>query len=141
MTRAARLMAGVILILVPTIEYGGVFLLKSLSNPASGYLANPMREDLMRAGHAHAGVIILLSLIAQVLADGAVLPAWLLWCIRIAFPLAAVLMSAGFFLSVMGAPTATHPSSMISLVYVGGSLLALSLLGLAVGLLRSLRAP
>ena len=88
MTRATRLMAAIILILVPTIEYGGVFLLKSLSNPASGYLANPMREDLMRAGHAHAGVIILLSLIAQFLADGAVLPPWLLWSVRIAFPLA-----------------------------------------------------
>jgi hypothetical protein len=140
MTRAARLMAGIIMIVVPTIEYGGVFLLKSLSNPASGYLANPMREDLMRAGHAHAGVIILLSLIAQLLADGALLPPWLLWAIRIAFPLAAVLMSAGFFLSVMGAPTATHPGSMIILVYVGGTFLALALLSLAVGLLRSVRA-
>jgi hypothetical protein len=132
-------MAAIILIVVPTIEYGGVFLLKSLSNPASGYLANPMREDLMRAGHAHAGVIILLSLIAQILADGARLPAWLLWTIRIAFPCAAVLMSAGFFLSVMGAPAATHPGPMISLVYLGGALLALALLGLAVGLMRSLR--
>lgn len=139
MTRAARLMAGIILIVVPTIEYGGVFLLKSLSNPASGYLANPMREDLMRAGHAHAGVIILLSLVAQLLADGAQLPAWILWAIRIAFPCAAVLMSAGFFLSVMGAPTATHPNSMISLVFAGGILLALAVLGLAVGLLRSAR--
>ena len=139
MTRAARLMAGLILILVPTIEYGGVFLLKSLSSPASGYLANPMRADLMRAGHAHAGVIILLSLIAQLLADGARLPAGLLWAIRIAFPLAAVLMSAGFFLSVMGAPSATHPGALISLVYLGGGLLAAAVLGLAVGLLRSVR--
>jgi hypothetical protein len=139
MTRAARFMCGIILIVVPTIEFGGVFLLKSLSNPASGYLANPMREDLMRAGHAHAGVIILLSLIAQLLADGARAPAGFLWAVRIAFPCAAVLMSAGFFLSVTGAPSATQPGAMIGLVYVGGGVLAAAVVGLAVGLLRSLR--
>ena len=109
------------------------------SNPASGYLANPMREDLMRAGHAHAGVIILLSLIAQLLADGARAPAGFLWAVRIAFPCAAVLMSAGFFLSVTGAPSATQPGAMIGLVYVGGGVLAAAVAGLAVGLLRSLR--
>lgn len=136
MSRAARLMSGVILILVPTIEYGGYFLLKSLSNPASGYVANSVREDLMRAGHAHAGVIILLSLIAQVLADAATLPTWLTWCVRAAFPLAAILMSAGFFLA-MPSPTTTHPSGMISLVFAGATLLAVALLTLAIGLLRS----
>jgi hypothetical protein len=132
-------MAGIILILVPTIEYGGYFLLKSLSNPASGYIVNPVREDLMRAGHAHAGVIILLSLIGQVLADSAALPARMIWCIRIALPLAAILMSAGFFLS-MPSPASTHPNGMISLVFVGATLLGLSVLGLAVGLLRSPKA-
>jgi hypothetical protein len=132
-------MAGITLILVPTIEYGGYFLLKSLSNPASGYIANPVREDLMRAGHAHAGVIILLSLVGQLLADGAALPSQLVWCIRIGLPLAAVLMSAGFFLS-MPSTASTHPNGMISLVFAGATVLALSVLGLAVGLLRNPRA-
>src|SRR5579859_238681 len=108
MSRATRLMAGIILILVPTIEYGGYFLLKSLSTPSMHYTDNAVREDLMRAGHAHAGVIILLSLVGQVLADGAALPGGLVWFVRIALPVAAVLMSAGFFLA-MPTPADTHP--------------------------------
>lgn len=135
MSRAARLMAGIILIAVPTIEYGGYFLLKSLSDPASGFTANQVREDLLRAGHAHAGVIILLSLIGQVLADGARLPRGVVWAVRIALPVAAILMSAGFFLS-MTSPTATHPGPLISLVFVGAVVLALAVVTLAIGLLR-----
>lgn len=135
MSRAARLMAGIILIAVPTIEYGGYFLLKSLSDPASAFTANQVREDLFRAGHAHAGVIILLSLIGQVLADGARLPSAVVWAVRIALPVAAILMSAGFFLS-MTSPTATHPGPMISVVFVGATVLALAVLALAIGLLR-----
>lgn len=140
MSRATRLMAGIILILVPTIEYGGYFLLKSLSTPAMHYTDNAVREDLMRAGHAHAGVIILLSLVGQMLADGAALPSWLLWFVRIALPVAALCMSAGFFLA-MPSPAAIHPNGMIALVLVGAMLIAAAVLTLAVGLLRSLKAP
>lgn len=69
MTREARLMSGIILITVPTIQYGGYFLLTSLMNKNSGYMDNPLRQNFFRAGHAHAGVIVLLSLICQMLAD------------------------------------------------------------------------
>ncbi len=65
MSPAARLMSGIILIIVPTIQYGGYFLLTSLMNASSGYMDNPLRQNLFRAGHAHAGVIVILSLICQ----------------------------------------------------------------------------
>src|SRR5947209_13560699 len=71
MTREARLMSGIILITVPTIQYGGYFLLTSLMNKGSGYMENPLRQNFFRAGHAHAGVIVILSLICQMLADAA----------------------------------------------------------------------
>ena len=74
MTREARMMSGIILITVPTIQYGGYFLLTSLISKGSGYIDNPLRQNFFRAGHAHAGVIVILSLICQVLADAAVLP-------------------------------------------------------------------
>jgi len=74
MTREARLMSGIILITVPTIQYGGYFLLTSLMNKGSGYMENPLRQNFFRAGHAHAGVIVILSLVCQIFADGAVLP-------------------------------------------------------------------
>ncbi len=62
MTREAKVMAGIILITVPTIQYGGgYFLLTSLMNENSRYRENPLRQNFFRAGHAHAGVIVILS--------------------------------------------------------------------------------
>ncbi len=138
MSRATRTMAALILILVPTIQYGGLFLLKSLLNPNSHYMDIPLRQNFERAGHAHAGVIILLSLIVQILADYAVLPALLLWFVRLAMPVSAILISAGFFLSVAG-PDASHPNELVVLIYWGAGLLAAAVLLLAIGLLRAPR--
>jgi len=60
------------------------------------------------------------------------------WVVRVAFPIAAVLMALAFFLSVLS-PKATEPNAMIYLAYVGGLLLALGLLVLGVGLIRGRR--
>src|ERR1700684_2249421 len=89
MTREARLFSGIILITVPTIQYGGYFLLTSLMDKGSGYMENPLRQNFFRAGLAHAGVIVILSLVCQLLADGTVLPSWLVWLVRIGVPLSA----------------------------------------------------
>ncbi len=136
MTREARMMSGIILITVPTIQYGGYFLLTSLMNKGSGYMDNPLRQNFFRAGHAHAGVIVILSLICQMLADGAVLPTSLLWLVRIAVPLAAILISSGFFFSVLR-PDATQASWAVSLIYAGALALAVGVVTLGIGLLRS----
>ena len=137
MTREAKLLAGIILITVPTIQYGGYFLLKSLMDRNSGYMNNALRQNFFRAGHAHAGVLVVLSLICQVLADGAVLPGPWLWLARVGVPVAAILIPAGFFLS-MPSPSATRPNGLVSLIYAGAVALAASVLSLGVGLLRSL---
>ena len=75
----SKMLTGVILLTIPTIEYGGAFLLGMLRSSATGYVDNALRHDLFRAGHAHAGVMVLLSLICQFLADAAFLPGWLIW--------------------------------------------------------------
>lgn len=136
MTREARIMAGIILITVPSIQYGGYFLLTSLTNRSSGYMENALRQNFFRAGHAHAGVIVILSLVCQVLADSATLPVPLLWLARIGVPAAAILIPLGFFLS-MPSPTATEPNGFVSFIYVGAVVLAVSVLTLGVGLLRT----
>jgi len=136
MTREARIMCGVILITIPTIQYGGYFLLTSLLDRGSHYMDNPLRQNLFRAGHAHAGVIVILALICQVLADGATLPDSLLWMVRIGVPLSAILISAGFFVSIPS-PTATQPNGLVALIYAGALLLALSVVTLGIGLLRA----
>src|ERR1700739_723140 len=125
MTREARLISGIILITIPTIQYGGYFLLTSLMDKSSGYIENPLRQNFFRAGHAHAGVIVILSLVCQMLTDAAVLPTPVLWFVRIGVPLSAILISAGFFFSVLP-PTATQPGAAISLIYMGAVILAVS---------------
>jgi hypothetical protein len=135
MTRDAKLMSGILLITVPSIQYGGYFLLTSLMNKSSGYMDNPLRQNFFRAGHAHAGVIVILSLVCQVLADGALLPDSVIWLVRIGVPLAAILIPLGFFLS-MTSPTASHPNRMVGLIYAGAIVLAASVLTLGVGLVR-----
>src|SRR6266702_3495120 len=128
-------MSGIILITVPTIQYGGYFLLTSLLNKGSGYMDNPLRQNFFRAGHAHAGVIVILSLICQVLADAAVLPTPLLWLVRIGVPLSAILISSGFFFAVLP-PTSIQASGAVALIYAGAVMLAFSVVSLSVGLLR-----
>jgi hypothetical protein len=136
MTREARTMAGIILITVPTIQYGGYFLLTSLQDRTSHYMENALRQNFFRAGHAHAGVFVILSLVCQIFADAAVLPTPWLWLARIGVPAAAILIPAGFFLS-MPSPTATQPNSFVSLIYIGAVLLAAAVVTLGIGLLRA----
>lgn len=132
----SRVLAGVILITVPSIEYGGTFLLKMLRASDPAYVSNPLRHDLFRAGHAHAGVLVILSLVCQLLADAAALPAWLLWIARLGAPCAAIVMPLGFFLSV-ASPEATKPNGLITLVCAGAALLALGMVVLGIGLIRA----
>lgn len=136
MTREARTMAGIMLLTVPTIQYGGYFLLTSLMSPNSHYMDNALRQNFFRAGHAHAGVFVILSLVCQIFADSATLPPSLLWLARVGVPIAAILIPAGFFLS-MTSPTATQPNGLVSLIYVGILFLAAGVITLGVGLLRA----
>lgn len=138
-SNATRLMCGIALITVPSIEYGGTFLLKMLRTREPGYVDNPIRQNLFRAGHAHAGVILILSLICQMLLDSIELPSALAWFVRIGVPATAVLMPLGFFLSVVS-PRAERPNGAIRLVYLGAVILAISVLVLGAGLLRAAAA-
>lgn len=47
MTREAKLMSGIILTM-PTIQYGGYFLLSSLMSKSSGYMENPEKYAVCR---------------------------------------------------------------------------------------------
>lgn len=134
MSDASRRLAGLLLLLFPTVVLGGTSLLTLLiGDPA--YQANALRQDLWRAGHAHAGVMLLLSLIALRYVDDAVLGSRARGVARHAFPTAAILLSAGFFLSVLS-PDATEPNALISLSYLGAAVLVVGMVLLGVGLVR-----
>ena len=137
LSTTTKLLAGIILITVPSIEFGGTFLLSQLKTSDPGYVNNPLRQNLFRAGHAHAGVLVIFSLVMQLLADGLgpVTPVNIV--ARVGAPCAAILMPLGFFLS-MNSPTAQRPNGLIGLVYAGGLLLALSTVVMGVLLLIAL---
>ena len=119
-----------------TSSKGYRLLLKMLRSREPGYLDNTIRHNLFRAGHAHAGVIVILSLICQVLVDSIILHGPIAWFVRIGVPAAAILIPAGFFLSV-ASPRSEHPNGMIWLVYLGALVLALSVLILGVALVHA----
>jgi hypothetical protein len=134
MSPESRRAAGILLVVLPTVMIGGVSLLTLLiEDPA--YRDNDLRQDLWRAGHAHAGVLLVLSLVALRYVDEASLSLRAKAFVRAAIPSAAILMPAAFFLSVLS-PTAQQPNGLISLAYVGGALLAAGVLTLGIGLLR-----
>jgi hypothetical protein len=135
MTYEAKLMCGITLITIPSIQYGGYFLLRVLSGGYQHLELNSFQKAMFRAGHAHAGVLVILSLICQLLADEAALPMVLTWFVRAGVPVAALLISGGFFFSATGSGT-TKPNALISLLYFGIFVLAASLVVLGIGLLR-----
>lgn len=135
MSRGSRRLAGILLIILPTVMLGGVSILRLLiSDPA--YMDNPLRQDLWRAGHAHAGVLLILSLVALRYVDEARLSDRLKTVVRGFLPSAAILLPAAFFLSVLE-PEAREPNGFIYLAYVGAVLLAIGVGVLGVGLVRA----
>ena len=134
MQNKSKRQAGILLIVFPTVIYGGVSLLSFLINDPR-YMQNPLRQNLFRAGHAHAGVLLILSLVALRYVDDANLSETWKGIVRNCIPLAAILLPAAFFFSVLK-PDATQPNAVIYLAYVGAVILAVSLLALGIGLVR-----
>ena len=133
MTRSLQT-AGILLITVPAVEFGGISLLRFLTRRVPGYMDNPMRRGLWRAGHAHAGVLVVLALVAMLYMDAAELSEGLATLVRTCFVLPPILMPLGFFLSV-ASPRAERPNALIALVPIGGIALAVGAVTLGIGLL------
>jgi hypothetical protein len=87
---------------------------------------------LWRAGHAHAGVWTILSLLLQIFLDSARLSVPAKWLARVCAPLAAVFLSAGLF----GVAVSV---SFRWLVYLGVLSMLAALLLTVLGLIRDLR--
>lgn len=134
MSRESRLTAGILVILLPTVIFGGASILTLLVGDPE-YAQNQLRQDLWRAGHAHAGVLLVLSLVTLRYVDEANLSGRMKRVARHSIPAAAVLLPAAFFLSVLS-PDATEPNALIYLAYAGAVSLAMGLLILGVGLIR-----
>jgi hypothetical protein len=134
MTDATKLIAGLLLIVITTIEYGGIFLLRILSGSYSGF--TEFQRSMFRAGHAHAGVLTILALAALLFIDQAGLSAPTGWAVRIGFAAAPVLVAGGFFGAAMG-DGRTQPGGLIALLWAGVFVLGGCVIVLGIGLIRS----
>jgi hypothetical protein len=130
---ASRVLAGILLISLVTVESGGALMFKVITGRQE---ATPLQQSFFRAGHAHAGVFLVLALVAQVLVDATTLTGVAEWVARSFVPIAALLLPAGFFLSVTRSG-ATEPNRLVVLVPIGAVVLAIGLLALGIGLLAA----
>lgn len=130
---SSRILAGVLFLSLVTVETGGLYLVKVVTGRAG---ATPFQEKFARAGHAHAGVLLLLALVCQLFVDQTELTGFWEWLARSGVAASALLMPGGFFFSSMGAGR-ERPNRLIAMVFVGGALLAVSLTTLGVGLLTA----
>jgi hypothetical protein len=126
--------AGILLIAIVAVEYGGVSLLRFITRRIPGYLDNPVRQNLFRAGHAHAGVLVILALVGMLYVDQTGLSSTGRELVRWALAAPPILMPLGFFLSI-APPRAERPNALIGLVYLGAVVLAAGVLTLGINLL------
>lgn len=130
LSSAATTTGGVVLLTVIAIAYGGTFLLKVTRG---GVPTNDLQRSFFRAGHAHAGVLVILGLVVTLYTDLAGLSG-LADSLSGLVLLAAILMPAGFFLSVIGKDPAA-PNRLVVLIWAGAGCLVVGLLAAGVGLL------
>ncbi|MEV0700892.1 hypothetical protein AB0I53_23690 [Saccharopolyspora sp. NPDC050389] len=134
LTDASRYIAGAVLLTIVGIEFGGWFMTQIVRGKVA---MTTFQKTFARAGHAHAGVLVTLSLVTLVLADSAGLHGALGWLARIGVPASAALISAGFFFSSMGRGEVTKPNGLIWLVWLGALSLGVGVVTLGIGLLAA----
>lgn len=133
LSASSRTTAGILLLTIVFIEYGGTYILKIVRGREN---LTEFQTAFARAGHGHAGVLVILALVCQILVDAAAMDGVLEFTARNGITLAAVLMPAGFFFSSAGRG-ATEPNRLVVLLYAGTVLLALGVASLGFGLLTS----
>jgi hypothetical protein len=128
---AAMRVAGILLLSVVAIEWGGTFMLRVVRARVP---LTEFQRSFSRAGHAHAGVLVILALVCVLYADAAAPDGLLGWLARSGVAFAAILMPAGFFFSSMGSGRG-QPNRLVWLVYAGAVLLAAGVVSLGLALL------
>ena len=127
-----QIVAGVVLLSVIGIAYGGTFLLRVFRGNVP---ANDLQKSFFRAGHAHAGVLVILGLLVLLLTQlNEVGQPWATLSFGVLF--AAILMPAGFFLSVIGTDP-PKPNAFIGVLWFGAALLTVGLAAAGIGLIAA----
>lgn len=126
--------AGGLLLLLVTVMFGGVSLLRILEDG----ILDDWQVSQFRAGHAHAGVLIVLALVYTLLLERT---RWSDGKRRLAMATlvtGGVAQSGGFFLHMLVGEPETF-SAGIALTMAGAALLAVAVIALGVALIREAR--
>lgn len=124
------IVAGATILTVIGIMSGGTFLLRIASG---GLPFNGLQKTFFRAGHAHAGVLVLLGLVSLLLTSAAGAALVVQWA-SVGVLASAILIPGGFFLSVLGRDP-QRPGRAIALLWAGVVVLAASLLAVGIGVI------
>lgn len=128
---AVRLFSIISWISLPTVMFGGYSLLRFM---ARGQGLTPYQETYFRAGHAHAGVLLLLSLLYYSFLSQTNFESGFKWLACIVIVVGVLAQSGGFFLHmIIGQPGKPSLGNVVTIV--GAVLLALACLTLAYGLI------
>jgi hypothetical protein len=134
MSEATRWMVALAFISLPTIAFGGSFLLAILKRQVGTENITSVQREYYKAGHAHAGVLVTIAIIGQLVLDYSRFNDPLVWAMRIGLFISPLLISGGFF---GGAPRASDgkPGSLVRLISLGAILMSISTLGVGLSLL------
>ncbi len=125
------ILIGILLLALVTVESGGYFLTRVVRGHVE---ANRLQQNFFRAGHAHAAVLLVLSIAILAVIGDASLDGFWMWLARVGVPIAAILMPAGFFLSVLG-KNPERPNRLIVLLWIGVVSLTAALITAGIGLI------
>src|SRR5436190_7331585 len=126
-----RLFPIIVLLSLVTVEYGGWSLLGFLTGHGT---LGPFREQFFRAGHAHAGVLLVLSLAYFVYLGRAGYSTGVQWLAGALLLVGVLAQSGGFFVHLgLGQQGRSSPGTVLT--RAGALLIAAALLILAVGLI------
>jgi hypothetical protein len=125
-----QIIAGVVLLSVIGIAYGGRFVFTAVTGR---FPANDLQKSFFRAGHAHAGVLVILGLVTMVIVQANDVPEPFA-TLSLGVLVAAILMPTGFFVSVIGRDP-QRPNRAVAVLWVGAVVLAAGLLAAGVGLI------
>ena len=125
-----QIVAGVVLLTVIGIVYGGTFVLRVVRGAQP---ANDLQTSFFRAGHAHAGVLVILGLLVMLLTQlNDVGQPWK--TLSFGVLIAAILVPAGFFTSVIGHDP-QRQNKLIALLWAGTASLGIGLATAGIGLI------
>jgi hypothetical protein len=131
--KPTRLLPALALFALVTVEFGGWSLLGMLTRRDA---LTPFEEQFFRAGHAHAGVLLVLSLVFFVFLGRTGFAESTQWVVGLVLLAGILLQSGGFFLHMLAGEEGGS-SAGTQVTRVGAVLIAAALVTLGVGLLRT----